>query len=153
MPILPATPPTPAGAGRGGGGARAIGAAGQAGMRAEQATVPVRWRVVGGRQIERSQDNGATWLPVAVTVPAPLLAGTSPTPLVCWLVGERGVVLLSTDGAQFTPVTAPADVTLSSVTASSRSDAVVVTSDGRRFSTTDAGQTWRPLQEILRPPF
>jgi hypothetical protein len=62
----------------------------------------VRWRVRGNR-VERSADNGTTWLPLATMTKtdettSEVLAGSSPAPTVCWFVGRRGLVWLSTDG-------------------------------------------------------
>jgi len=101
-----------------------------------------RWRIAGGRSVERSTDGGATWQPQQVGAASDLVAGSSPSPTVCWLVGRAGLVLLTIDGRQWRPVAFPVSADLSAVSASDARTAVVTTSDGRTFRTSDAGQTW-----------
>ena len=85
---------------------------------------------------------GANWTGPAPAVTTPLNAGSSPTPNVCWIVGRLGVVLLTTDGRTWRGITFPVITDLSSVTATDARNATVVTADGRRFTTTDAGAMW-----------
>ena len=75
-----------------------------------------------------------------------IVAGASPFPPVCWLVGDGGVVLLSTDGRTFARVSTPVDADLASVQASDARTSVVTTADGRAFVTNDGGLTWRPRE-------
>lgn len=105
----------------------------------------VRWRLAG-RVVLRSIDRGATWTTVVVDAPGRIQAGTAPSSTVCWLVGERGLVLRTDDGVAFRRVAAPATGDLSSLTASSATAAVVSATDGRRFATTDGGNSW----ELMR---
>jgi photosystem II stability/assembly factor-like uncharacterized protein len=75
---------------------------------------------------------------------ADLLSGSSPSPDVCWLVGRSGTVLRTSDGGQqWGRVTFLGSFDLQAVTATDASIAEVTTSDGRRFRTVDAGNTWR----------
>ncbi len=116
----------------------------------------VRWRVRGS-QVERTGDDGATWL-AATGVPAGLsiVAGSAPSATVCWLVGRSGLVLVTTDGTTWRrlPFTEPT-VDLSAVEAVDARTATVSAADGRRFLTIDGGATWtvRLLQGILAAPF
>jgi photosystem II stability/assembly factor-like uncharacterized protein len=71
------------------------------------------------------------------------MSGASPAPLVCWLVGQGGVVLRTTDGRTFTRASIPEVVNLISVTATSALEARVATVDGRTFTTADGGLNWR----------
>ena len=103
-----------------------------------------RWRIAGGRSVERSSDGGATWQPQQPGATSDLVAGSSPSPTVCWLVGRAGLVLLTIDGRQWRRVVFPVPADLSAVSASDARTAVVTTSDGRTFRTSDAGQTWAP---------
>ncbi len=103
-----------------------------------------RWRITGRRSVERSSDGGATWQPQQAGATSDLVAGSSPSPTVCWLVGRAGLVLLTIDGRQWRPVVFPVPADLSAVSASDARTAVVTTSDGRSFRTSDAGQTWAP---------
>jgi hypothetical protein len=98
-----------------------------------------RWRLAGAT-VERSSD-GVTWSPV-YTGSVRLNAAAAPSSTVCWVAGERGTVLRSTDGRTFAPVTAPALLNLVSISASDARTASVVAADGRRFSTGDGGATW-----------
>jgi photosystem II stability/assembly factor-like uncharacterized protein len=101
-----------------------------------------RWRIAGGRSVERSSDGGATWQAQQAGATSDLVTGSSPSPTVCWLVGRAGLVLLTIDGRQWRPVAFPVPADLSAVRATDASTAVITTSDGRTFRTSDAGQTW-----------
>ncbi len=107
------------------------------------ATIPARWRVFANGRVDRSTNAGATWRPVSVDTPVPLTGGSSPSDLVCWLIGPNGVVLLSTDGARFTRLPFPEPATLASITAVNDRAATVRTSDGRTFATGDGGGSWK----------
>jgi photosystem II stability/assembly factor-like uncharacterized protein len=101
----------------------------------------LRWRLVG-TTVLHSSDRGATWVPTQPGVSAELSAGSAPLGAVCWLVGQAGVVLLTTDGTSWTRVPFPQLVDLAAVTARDGRSASVTTADGRIFTTTDAGATW-----------
>jgi hypothetical protein len=103
----------------------------------------IRWRIAGN-DVERSVNGGFTWETTRTGVSTPLTAGAAPSPTVVWVVGESGVVLVSTDGrtwrrVPFTPMT-----NLSSIRARDARSVQVTAADGRIFSTTDAGATWIP---------
>ena len=71
-----------------------------------------------------------------------LLAGSATSPTNCWLVGRDGVVLVTNDGgpsAGFLPEV----VHLTGVTAMDVMRATVTAIDGRKFSTSDGGLTWK----------
>ena len=122
----------------------------------------IRWRLVG-RSVERSTDGGASWKAQTTGTEVDLLAGSSPAPNVCWIVGRNGVVLLSTDGTTWKQVASPEPkADLVAVIARDGVAATVTTADGRRYSTSDAGRTWtlqeNPGDSVLRkrrtnPPF
>ena len=138
------------GAGRGGGGGRAGGAVATAPVRTEDLakseaqTLPAHWRIFVGNRVERSIDNGLTWTLVKLEPGLPAITnGAAPAGQICWLVGGRGLVLVSADGTTFTRVTAPAEVDLSSVQARNEREATITTADGRLFTTTDGGKSWR----------
>ena len=101
----------------------------------------LRWRLAG-TTVLHSSDRGATWVPTQPGVSAELSAGSAPLGAVCWLVGQAGVVLLTTDGISWTRVPFPQPVDLAAVTARDGRSASVTTADGRIFTTTDAGATW-----------
>jgi photosystem II stability/assembly factor-like uncharacterized protein len=103
----------------------------------------VAWRVVAGR-IERTTDGGATWvLDEPAGLSQPVLAGAAISNDVCWLVGSGGLVLRRSTPGTWSRVTPPSLLSLVAVAAESASEAVVTASDGRRYSTTDGGATWR----------
>jgi photosystem II stability/assembly factor-like uncharacterized protein len=134
------------GAGRGGGvrGPESARAAAEDAAAASKlpATIPARWRVWSDGRIERSTNAGATWRPVATDTPVPLTGGSSPSDLVCWLIGPNGAVLLSVDGARFTRLPFPELTNLVSITAVNDRAATIRTSDGRTFVTGDGGSSW-----------
>ncbi len=115
----------------------------------------VRWRLAGPG-VERSTDGGATWIATHVAAPAapaaalgavaPVdgpVAGDAPSAAVCWLVGPRGAVWLTTDGGQgFRRLTVTGEPDLRAVAARDARSADVTASDGRVFRTDDAGATW-----------
>ena len=102
----------------------------------------VRWRFGAAGNIERTEDNGATWTKLTTGVTVELTAGVSTSPSVCWVVGRNGTVLRTTDGRSWARVDIPDAVDLVSVEATDGSVAVVTSADGRRFRTSDAGRTW-----------
>jgi Putative zinc-finger len=112
----------------------------------------VRWRPAGASVVERSGDGGRTWQQVALDAAVTVRAGSAPSSDVCWLVGPAGVVLLSTDGRTFRRLRFPEPADLTSVRATDARRAVVTTADGRRFATTDGGDTWL-LQETPAAAF
>lgn len=100
-----------------------------------------RWRATADG-IEYSEDGGRTWLPVRLAQGEIVTAGASPAPLVCWMVGRGGLVLLATDGTNFTRLPFPEAVDLVAVGSPEIRIAVVTTADGRIFRTENAGRTW-----------
>jgi hypothetical protein len=106
-------------------------------------TASTRWRIVDGLTVERSTNTGATWARQhRLEPPLLLVAGASPTPVSCWLVGRRGVVLRTTDGRTWQQLKFPEPVDLRAISVPHPDVATVVTSDGRTFSTANAGATW-----------
>jgi hypothetical protein len=101
-----------------------------------------RWRATA-EGIELSQDGGRTWLTVRLPQGEVVTAGASPAPLVCWIVGRRGLVLVATDGTDFTRIPFPEAVDLTAVSSPELRIAVVTTADGRTFRTENAGRSWR----------
>jgi hypothetical protein len=102
----------------------------------------IRWRLSPGGSVHYSTDSGATWEFLSTGIQADLTAGSSPSGVVCWLVGRGGVVLRTVDGRSWQRVTFPEPVDLASVQATDAETAVVTASDGRTFHTADAGRTW-----------
>lgn len=102
----------------------------------------IRWRIRGGTSVHFSTDGGATWEEVVTGVTVRLTAGASPSPRVCWLVGQRGTVLLTTDGRRWQRKTFPEAVDLNGILAKDARTATVTAVDGRLFSTADGGSTW-----------
>jgi hypothetical protein len=102
----------------------------------------VRWRVMDGRTVQLSMDGGTIWATqYTVDAPTRILAGAAPSSSVCWLVGQGGLVLLTKDGRTWQRVKFPETVDLASVSATDATT-VVVTTDGRTFTTPDSGATW-----------
>ena len=102
----------------------------------------LRWRAGARGFLQLSQNSGATWEPLKSGVMVDLIAGASPLPSVCWLVGRAGTVLLTTDGRSWQRLTFPESVDLTTVRALDARRATVTTADGRTFTTTDGGLTW-----------
>ena len=101
------------------------------------------WRIAAGGAVEHSTDRGSTWELQSTGVTVTLTAGSSPAPSMCWLVGPQGIVLRTTDARSWRRIAFPEAVDLTSVRAAGDKIATVTTADGRAFSTTDGGQTWK----------
>ena len=101
------------------------------------------WRIVANGAVEHSTDRGSTWELQRTGVAVMLSGGASPSPSICWLVGPQGTVLLTTDARSWRRLAFPEAVDLLSVRAADDKMASVTTSDGRTFTTTDGGQTWK----------
>jgi photosystem II stability/assembly factor-like uncharacterized protein len=106
----------------------------------------VQYRIPGAGFVERSSDGGATWQGQSVKSDAEILAGAAPSVNVCWLVGRRGVILMTTDGKNWKKVSSPAVVDLVGVTAADAAFATVTAADGQRFSTGNGGRTWQLMK-------
>jgi hypothetical protein len=104
----------------------------------------VLWRFSGGRFVERSSDAGATWRVQWTDANAHILAGAAPSSDSCWLVGRAGLVLVTVNGKKWKQVAPPADADFVGVAATDASSAIVTSSDGRKFTTTDGGKRWTP---------
>ena len=106
----------------------------------------IRWRITSGRIVEHSTDGGATWQeqPTGATLPpaSRLTAGSAPSPSICWLVGQDGIVLLSTDGRTWRRLGLPTTNSLVAVRAADERSATVIDVDGRTYVTTDGGLRW-----------
>lgn len=102
----------------------------------------VRWRLAGPGVVERSLDAGASWERLATGSGASFRAGSAPSASVCWLVGEDGVVLLTTDGRTWRRLSAPTSEDLVGVAATGERAATIRTASGQTFQTTDAGVSW-----------
>jgi photosystem II stability/assembly factor-like uncharacterized protein len=77
-----------------------------------------------------------------------LSAGSSPAPLVCWVVGRAGTVIVTVDGRRWQRVAFPENVDVVAVEASDARTALVRTAGGRAFRTADGGGTWTPVQDF-----
>jgi hypothetical protein len=104
-----------------------------------------RWRIptsIG--VVERSTNGGATWERQSTGASVIPVAGASPSPLVCWLVGPKGLVLRTIDGRTWERVAFPEAIDLTAIAASDEQHATVKTAEGRAFTTADGGKTWTP---------
>jgi hypothetical protein len=102
----------------------------------------VRWRILGGRQVERSTTAGRDWTAADIASPELLAAGAAPSPSVCWIVGRGGAVYVTTDGVRFERLPFPETADLIFVTAVDHRTANVSAADGRSWRTVDQGRTW-----------
>lgn len=100
------------------------------------------WRILKGRDIQRSQDSGTTWVTQTTVPDVQLSSGACPTTTVCWVVGSGGSVLRTNDGQSWQRIPFIETTDLVVVTASNPDTVVVTAKDGRRFSTRDAGKSW-----------
>lgn len=101
-----------------------------------------RWRIIGGQQVEWSTSAAAEWGPAALESADALTAGAAPSPTVCWIVGRRGAIYVTTDGRRFMRVPFPEMADLVKVTATDDRTATVSSADGRSWNTSDQGKSW-----------
>ncbi len=105
----------------------------------------VLWMVSDSGSVGRSEDAGASWKYESLETGDHFVAGSAPTAKICWLVGEHGAILRTTDGKTWTTVQPPVVANFegfAGIEAKDESSATVTTADGRKFSTTDGGTTW-----------
>jgi len=100
-----------------------------------------QWRMVNGA-IEHTADGGRSWQAQTLTTSEPIRAGAAPAARVCWLVGARGVVMLTTDGVSWRRIEFPDPVDLVAIQASDESHASVTAATGRSYVTSDGGKGW-----------
>lgn len=101
-----------------------------------------RWRITGGRQVDRSSSGGEQWQRVAIPDSERLTAGHSPSASVAWLVGPAGTIYMTSDGTRFEKIPFIERVDLVAVVAIDDRQATVTAADGRVFRTMDRGVTW-----------
>lgn len=100
------------------------------------------WKV-GARGLIEQSDHGRTWHVEQSGVPADLLAGSSPSPTVCWAVGRGGTIVRTVDGDQWErTASSPTTADLIRVNADSADSASVTAADGSAYTTADGGKTW-----------
>ena len=75
-----------------------------------------------------------------------IAAGSAPGGKTCWLVGSGGAVVRTTDGRNWLAATPPTSADLTAITAQNARSATVTTADGKTYSTTDGGSTWKSGQ-------
>jgi hypothetical protein len=109
-----------------------------------------RWRIREGRLIEYADGTDAPWAAAEMPAVSGLVAGQSPVPGVCWIVGRDGVILRTANGLRFTRVSSPSAMALTAVRAVDAQTATVTTEGGLAFHTQDGGMTWTPVAP-LRP--
>lgn len=125
----------------------ASGPTADAHARAASAIPAVTWRVWASGIVERSADGGATWTrEPGVDAPA-ARAIYAPSRDVCWIVGDRGLLLRFETGRGWIRLSPPAQVGFIAVEATDTPRATITAADGRRFTTTDGGQTWKQILE------
>jgi len=72
-----------------------------------------------------------------------IAAGSAPGGKTCWLVGSGGAVVRTTDGRNWLAATPPTSADLTAITAQNTRSARVTAADGKTYTTTDGGSTWK----------
>jgi hypothetical protein len=101
----------------------------------------VRWRMRNTR-IERSADGGLTWSEEPSPIALELTMGVAPSAVVCWLASPSGQVLRRAETGTWTDVSPAPRIAIAELTAVTDAAVVIVSPDGTRLRTTDAGRTW-----------
>jgi len=146
-----AASPSPARADAATAGAATAGAAPRPLTSARQANLPLeivapggaaRWRITNGQRVEWSTAGATDWSPATITSSDTLTGGSASSASVCWVVGQRGAVYVTTDGTRFVRLPFPEMADLVSVIAIDDRSAMVSAADGRSWRTADQGLTW-----------
>jgi hypothetical protein len=106
----------------------------------------ILWMITGADAIEKSQDGGATWKLEYLETHTRIIAGSAPSVKICWLVGEGGTILRTTNGAHWKTIRPPEETAFVRVEATDALTATVTALDGRRFSTSDGGKSWNSVK-------
>ena len=114
----------------------------------------VRWRL-DGAAVSRTSNGGATWSEQFTGTATTLTAGFSPSPTICWVVGRRGVVLLSTDSQTWRRLEFPdpADGSRSRDCHRQHRRDCPPPSTAACYRTADGGRTWTAARKTPATPF
>jgi hypothetical protein len=99
------------------------------------------WSLQNYGMIYRTADH-KTWTLQPTGVQTDLLAGTAPSGAVCWAVGRKGTILLTTDGMHWEQVKSPTTSDVVGITAASKDVVTIFTLGGAKYSTFDGGSNW-----------
>ena len=103
----------------------------------------VRWRLLAPGRVEHSMDGGATWSLQLPDTGYAMTAGSAPSVLVCWIVGQGGAIFRTIDGGEtWSSVAAPRQIDVTGVDAEDARSARIDLIDGVSFRTMDGGLTW-----------
>ncbi len=106
----------------------------------------ILWRIGSAGFVERSGDGGLTWHGTLPKQNANYAAGSAPNAKVCWLVGNDGIILLTQAASAWQTVPPPVRTNFVAVVARDAWTATVTTADGRKFTTTNQGESWTPAK-------
>ena len=106
----------------------------------------ILWRIASGGFVERSEDGGATWNGTLPSPNAHFVAGSAPSAKVCWLAGDDGIILVTEDASNWRVISPPLREDFVAISARNASSATVTTADGRKFTTTNQGESWTPAK-------
>jgi hypothetical protein len=98
----------------------------------------------GDAGIERSDDAGSTWRLEHEAPRQRVLAGACPSATVCWLAGERGLVLRREPSGRWLERGLAIPASITAIAADDALRATVTTAGGTRLGTSDGGLTWSP---------
>jgi Putative zinc-finger len=106
----------------------------------------ILWRIGNAGFIERSGDGGLTWNGTLPKQNAHYNVGSAPSAKVCWLVGNDGIILLTQDASNWQTIPPPMQTNFVAIAARDAWTATVTTADGRKFTTTNQGESWTPAK-------
>lgn len=105
----------------------------------------VVWTILPGGRVDFSGNTANSAVHDFLPTTNAITAGSSPGGKICWLAGTAGTILRTTDGRTWIVVPPPTNADFTAVQSTGASSATVTSTDGRKFSTANAGQTWKAL--------
>jgi hypothetical protein len=95
--------------------------------------------------IERTADGGTTWQVEHTTAIGPAVVAACPTPDACWMGDAAGRLLRRETSGRWVERRLPVEGAITGLEARTLQRATVTLADGRRFTTSDGGESWTIL--------
>jgi hypothetical protein len=113
----------------------------------------VSYRVNGYRVYRSTKSGSIGRLVFHVAKGEELSMASVPSADVCWVIGNKGLVVVIVNGKPAQRVPIPTMLDLHSIGSKNALTATVATTDGQVYETVDGGKTWKPGSKADTPPY